>query len=629
VIGTPRGLAAAALAGCAAAALASPAAVGAARQRQVPSYGARVEVVRLHVAVLDDDGPVTDLTASDFTVVDNGVRLEVALALTPAEAPIDVVLAFDQSESIRQAAPTVKRDARVFLDALGPDDCALVLPFQQTVGPGLWGPSVAPALLDIIDLTSLEGGTSLNDALIVGLSEAQGWNIPDVLAARVLTEYHPPTIEGGVGIDLGSDRPAAPPSAPEQPGFAPGDLPFRVFPSSLGCGAVGADPDRRKALVVLTDGVDTTSQRTFGELLGVAHQTDAPVFPVLIGNPGADAANVNRDMRRAARVAEQRLETLAEITGGKLVQGTGAGARLRDAYDEIVTILRGSYLLGYYPRRSAADEAAAVQRHRIEVEVHRPGVEVFARTEYRGNEGDTARARSALRRGAAAIVDGRADEALAQAQIAVAADPEMGDGYMLAAAALWTAGREQDALEPLSRALWLAPGVPASHFLAWQLYYDLGDDGQAWRQAILAELAGADMQEPMAMLAQRALAPPDLAARLAVRRVFVEGPSGDGPEVYARLAGLLRALSRAVSDSPYVGLVRDPVVADYYLYVDAEDVDARRPAALESRLELYNYVDQRLWREDMDIDDLTDAGQTSAAVARAIGELEEWLREGR
>jgi len=624
VIVAPRGIAAACLALCAAAAAAGPAASSA--QQQVPTYGASVEVVRLHVAVLDDDGPVTDLTAGDFTVVDNGVRHEVALALTPAEAPIDVVLAFDQSESIRQAAPDVKRDARAFLDALSPDDCALVLPFQQTVGPGLWGPSVAPALLDIIDLTSLEGGTSLNDALIVGLSEVQGWNIPDVLATRVLTEYHPPTIEGGVGINLGGDTAAAPPPAPEQPGFAPTDLPFRVFPSSLGCGAAD-DPDRRKALVVLTDGVDTTSQRTFGELLGVAHQTDAPVFPVLIGNPGADAANVNRDMRRAARLAEQRLETLAEITGGKLVQGTGAGARLRDAYGEIVTILRGSYLLGYYPQRAGADNAAA-RDHRVEVEVRRPGVEIFARTEYNRDEGGTARARSALRRGAEALAEGRAAEALAAARVAVGADGELWDGYMLQAAALWRTGRKQVALGPLQQALWLAPGVPASHFLAWQLYYDLGEDGQAWRQAILAQLAGADMREPMAMLARRTPAPQDLTARLAVRRVFVEGPGGEDVEAYDRLAGLTRALSRAVSDSPYLGLVRDPVVADYYLYVDAEDVDARRPAALESRLELYNYIDQRLWREDMDIDDLTDAEQTGAVVARLIGELERWLREG-
>ena len=98
------------------------AAIGSPGQRaQAPAYGARVEMVRLHAAVLGDDGPVTDLTAADFFVIDNGVEHEVALALTPAETPIDVALVFDQSDSIRQAAPTVKRDARAFLDALGRD----------------------------------------------------------------------------------------------------------------------------------------------------------------------------------------------------------------------------------------------------------------------------------------------------------------------------------------------------------------------------------------------------------------------------------------------------------------------------------------------------------------------------
>ncbi len=152
----------------------SAAAPGVYPQEQRPAYRANVEIVRLHAAVLDGDGnPVTGLTARDFVVVDNGVEHEVALALSPGDTPIDVALVFDQSDSIRQSAPTVKRDARAFLDALGPDDCAFVLPFQHRIGPGIWGPPADPSLLQIIDLSRLEGGTSFNDALMVGLAEMQ------------------------------------------------------------------------------------------------------------------------------------------------------------------------------------------------------------------------------------------------------------------------------------------------------------------------------------------------------------------------------------------------------------------------------------------------------------------------
>ena len=342
-------------------------------QGQLPAYGARVEVVRLHVAVLDDGRPVTDLTARDFVVIDNGVEHEVALALTPTETPIDVALVIDQSDSIRQGAPTVKRDARAFLDALGPDDCAFVLPFQHRVGPGIWGPSMAPSLLQIIDLARLEGGTSLNDAVIVGLSEVQRWSVPGVLADRVVTEYRQPTIEGGVGINLGVGTAAAPEpevtpeTAPEaalktaletapkaalnaaletaskaasdKRGFGRADLPFRLFASNVGCGGVaGANPgDRRKALVVLTDGVDTTSAHTFGELLGFVYQSDVPVFPVAIGHPGASRApSGSRELRRAARIAEGRLKKLAAATGGKYALGSGSSLKDKSAHSIVL-----------------------------------------------------------------------------------------------------------------------------------------------------------------------------------------------------------------------------------------------------------------------------------------------------
>lgn len=599
---------------------------------QVAAYGARVEVVRLHAAVLDRDGPVTDLTADDFVVIDNGVEHAVALALTPAETPIDVALVFDQSDSIRQAAPTVKRDARAFLDALGPDDCAFVMPFQHSIGPGVWGPSVAPTLLETIDLAPLEGGTSLYDALVVGLSELHGWHIPEVLSPRVETEYVQPTIEGGVGIDLGAAVDAEPPP-PGRPGFGPRDLPFRVFPSAFGCGeSGGAAANRRRALVVLSDGVDTTSVYTFGELLQQVHESDIPIFPVIIGNPGAGDPSLNRDMQRTASTAARRLQMMAETTGGKLVRGSGSETRLRDAYGEIITILRGSYLLGYYPRGGGANGGGDTQpdhAHEVRVRVKRGGVDVFARAEYRRVAPAEQDARTLLAEGVALIEADRVDEALQAGRSVIAADPDLWGGHFLAATALWLEGETTAALAALRPALQLTPGVPSAHRLAEELYYELGDDQAAWRQAVLAQQAGADMQEAMALLAARSPEPQGLEARLQAPRIFVEGPRGDDPAAYVRLEVVVRALAGAVAASDYFGLVRDPLAADYYLYIDADDVDRQRPRALESRLELYNYTDQRIWRQDVDVDDLEQPEQVSAAVERALSALEEWALERR
>lgn len=221
------------------------------------------------------------------------------------------------------------------------------------------------------------------------------------------------------------------------------------------------------------------------------------------------------------------------------------------------------------------------------------------------------------------------DGALEAAHQAVSSDPALWDGSFLQAAVLWMQDDPGAALAPLRQALWLEPGVAATQHLGWQLSVELGDLETAWDHAIRAQLAGADMKAEMELLAARSVPPADVEARLNVPRVFVEGPRSDDPERYARLAAVVRALSRSVSDSPLLGLVRYPLGADYFLYIDAEDPDRRRPGALESRLELYNYADRRLWRRDMDIDDLASEQAIAAAVRRALVELEEWLGKER
>jgi hypothetical protein len=641
---------------------------GAAQQR--PAYGASVEVVRLHAAVLDGDGnPVVGLTADDFVVIDDGVEHPVALALSPGDTPVDVALVFDQSDSIRRGAPTVKQDVRAFLDALAPDDCAFVLPFQHGVGPGIWGPAADPSLLQTIDQMPLEGGTSLHDALIVGLSEVQGWSVPGVLAAQVTTAYRQPQIPGGVGIDVGSAGRVAPPppiaAAPPPaaragasqspaagasqspragglaavlPGFDPADLPFRIFSPRLGCGQRAAEdggatfaprPDRRKALIVLTDGVDTTSSHTFGELLAFVHTADVPIFTVAIGHQGR-RVTLDRDSQRAAAIARERLGALAAATGGRAIVASGSPDRLRAAYDEIVTVLRGSYLLGYYPRLD--DGAAAgsdLHRHEVEVRVRRPGSKIAARSEYFRGANDSRTARLALRRGAEQLLAGWPDAALTEARTAVAADPGLWEAHFLAAAAEWVSSRPQAARVALARALELQPGVAAAHRLAWELDFELGDLPSAWQQAIRAVHAGAEMDREIVLLARRSPVPPNLQARLHAPRLFVEAGGGDDAAQQVRLAGVSLALAREVSASEAFGLVGQRLAADYFLHIDAEGPDDRRPRRLESRLALYNYANRRLWREDLDVSDLGDPQAVAAAVAETFAKLEGWLRDER
>jgi hypothetical protein len=90
-----------------------------------------------------------------------------------------------------------------------------------------------------------------------------------------------------------------------------------------------------------------------------------------------------------------------------------------------------------------------------------------------------------------------------------------------------------------------------------------------------------------------------------------------------------RALAREVSASEVFGLVGQRLAADYFLHIDAEGPDDRRPRRLDSRLALYNFASRRLWREDLDVTDLGDPQAVAAAVAETFAKLEGWLRDGR
>ena len=70
--------------------------------------------------------------------------------------------------------------------------------------------------------------------------------------------------------------------------------------------------------------------------MDAAYAASVPIFPVALGQASQDV--------RLRGVLEQ----LARATGGRVLRSSGA-AQLRQAYDEVLTLLRASYLLGYRP----------------------------------------------------------------------------------------------------------------------------------------------------------------------------------------------------------------------------------------------------------------------------------------
>ncbi len=125
----------------------------------------------------------------------------------------------------------------------------------------------------------------------------------------------------------------------------------------------------RKALLLLTDGIDTGSDHSLAEAIEASQRADVTVYSVRYFDRFVAHWTQSRPARR-------KLERLSSMTGG--VAFNGHLDSLSTIFEHIETDLRTQYVLGY---RSAP--ASRVPRYRrIQVKVRRPGLTVRARKGY-------------------------------------------------------------------------------------------------------------------------------------------------------------------------------------------------------------------------------------------------------
>jgi Ca-activated chloride channel family protein len=101
------------------------------------------------------------------------------------------------------------------------------------------------------------------------------------------------------------------------------------------------DRDGRRVIVVISDGNDTTSVRTYHEALRAAHRADAVVYGIVV-------VPITNDAGRSIG-GEHALITMSQSTGGR-VFFPSVGPALDAAFDQILKDLRTQYLLAYYPK---------------------------------------------------------------------------------------------------------------------------------------------------------------------------------------------------------------------------------------------------------------------------------------
>jgi VWFA-related protein len=134
----------------------------------------------------------------------------------------------------------------------------------------------------------------------------------------------------------------------------------------------------RKAIVLLTDGVDTASRLSDLKMsLARMEESDVLVY-VLQYDTRKDLPSFAQTVVPSYVRASEYLRDLSVNSGGRRFDASSVPA-LKDAFAQIAEELRHQYALCYYPEI----QATASSFRRIEVTVNRPGVRVRARVGYR------------------------------------------------------------------------------------------------------------------------------------------------------------------------------------------------------------------------------------------------------
>ena len=285
------------------------AAVGlaAAAPQQPPSFRAGVELVSLNVTATEGTRYVTDLMQNDFSVFEDGVKQEITF-FTRSNLPIALALLVDTSASMESKLQTAQEAAIGFAKKLRPQDLAEVVDFDSRVIVLQNFTNNLPELEAAIRKTSAGGSTSLYNAVYIALKDLK----------KVV--------------------------------------------------AKNSDEIRRQAIIVLTDGEDTSSLLPFEEVLDLAKRSETAIYAI-----GLRAGEGSATATRGFKEAEFVLRQFSQETGGRAFFPNQL-SDLNNVYGQIADELSSQYSVGYTSRNPKRDGAW----RRVIVRVDRPNV--IART---------------------------------------------------------------------------------------------------------------------------------------------------------------------------------------------------------------------------------------------------------
>jgi Ca-activated chloride channel family protein len=283
--------------------------------QESPTIRVNVRLVRLLATVKDANGQLMgSLNKSDFTVYDNGVPQEIAVFDRQTEQPLSIAVLVDSSASTGIQMHYELDSVRKFFKAL------------------------------------LAGGNARDTASLYSFN----WVVTLMSSytrrfARLDSSLKQVHSEGGTSMY-------------DAIFLASRDIELR---------------DGRHVIVIVTDGGDTTSVKSYHQALQTAQMADVVMYPVLVMPITNDAGrNIG---------GENALTTLAAGTGGRVFT-PAASAELDRAFEDILRELRTQYLIGYYPR----DVPPSKERfHTLKVDVRGRNLRVLTRSGYYGESNES------------------------------------------------------------------------------------------------------------------------------------------------------------------------------------------------------------------------------------------------
>jgi len=264
---------------------------------------------------------ISSLKAEDIRVLEDGQPQEIFTFQQNIDLPLSIAILIDTSASEERTLPDEKAAARAFLE------------------------SVLRPTRDEAAVVSFTGETTLEQGF--------SGNLERLRRAIDRVEFIPPSgyIGGGVVVN------GTPPISGTNQSLAGSTAIWdAVWATAEELIATSAEHSRR-AIILLTDGDDTSSRMKMHDAIERAQKADALIYAIGIGD------------RYTYNVVESSLRKIAEQTGGRAYFPRHE-QDLRDAFAQIQRDLREQYLVAYSPSNKARDGSF----RRIEIQITNPGL---------------------------------------------------------------------------------------------------------------------------------------------------------------------------------------------------------------------------------------------------------------